>query len=269
VNWFRWYYGTYSDPKFAVVAKRCGQPKHVVLAVWAALLETAGNATKRGDVSSFDPETIGLALDLEPDVVMAVFTAFMAKELVTKDRQISAWDKRQHYDYSTERVRKYRSQRSADKIEQEPVETHDETPRNDVKRSETQETPDQIRSEQIREDTETAPQGGADDEQPRKPDGKRGTRLAPDWQPSAEDIEFAQQSGLDNAAIAHAAAEFRDYWTAVPGAKGCKLDWSATWRNRVRDIVARPAGRRSGRESAGVVETYAGVARSLATRTAN
>jgi uncharacterized protein YdaU (DUF1376 family) len=27
---------------------------------------------------------------------------------------------------------------------------------------------------------------------------------------------------------------FRDYWTAVPGAKGTKLDWSATWRNWVR-----------------------------------
>ena len=28
--------------------------------------------------------------------------------------------------------------------------------------------------------------------------------------------------------------EFKDYWIAVPGAKGVKLDWLATWRNWVR-----------------------------------
>lgn len=28
--------------------------------------------------------------------------------------------------------------------------------------------------------------------------------------------------------------EFKDYWISVPGAKGVKLDWLATWRNWVR-----------------------------------
>ncbi len=27
---------------------------------------------------------------------------------------------------------------------------------------------------------------------------------------------------------------FRDYWIAIPGAKGTKLDWFATWRNWIR-----------------------------------
>lgn len=30
-------------------------------------------------------------------------------------------------------------------------------------------------------------------------------------------------------------ALFFDYWIAQPGAKGRKLDWSATWRNWVRN----------------------------------
>ena len=34
-------------------------------------------------------------------------------------------------------------------------------------------------------------------------------------------------------------AEFGDYWRGVPGAKGCKLDWDATWRNRVREKFKR------------------------------
>jgi hypothetical protein len=37
------------------------------------------------------------------------------------------------------------------------------------------------------------------------------------------------------------AAEFRDYWAAVPGQKGVKLDWPATWRNRIRQICERPS----------------------------
>lgn len=31
-------------------------------------------------------------------------------------------------------------------------------------------------------------------------------------------------------------AQFRDYWTGVPGQKGVKLDWAGTWRNEVRRV---------------------------------
>ncbi len=33
---------------------------------------------------------------------------------------------------------------------------------------------------------------------------------------------------------------FRDYWRSVPGAKGRKLDWAATWRNWVRECRPPP-----------------------------
>lgn len=35
------------------------------------------------------------------------------------------------------------------------------------------------------------------------------------------------------------ADNFRDFWIAVPGAKGLKLDWEATWRNRIREVASR------------------------------
>lgn len=35
-------------------------------------------------------------------------------------------------------------------------------------------------------------------------------------------------------------AEFRDYWIAQPGKDGTKLDWTATWRNRVRQVAFKP-----------------------------
>ena len=57
------------------------------------------------------------------------------------------------------------------------------------------------------------------------------TRLPNDWNPSNEDIEFANHTGVDwikNAEI------FRDYCVAQPGVKGRKANWSATWRNWIR-----------------------------------
>jgi hypothetical protein len=38
-------------------------------------------------------------------------------------------------------------------------------------------------------------------------------------------------------------AEFHDYWKGVPGARGRKLDWPATFRNRVRELAERKNGR--------------------------
>jgi len=39
--------------------------------------------------------------------------------------------------------------------------------------------------------------------------------------------------------------KFCDYWAGVPGVKGRKLDWAATWRNWMRSAAER-AGRRPG-----------------------
>lgn len=61
----------------------------------------------------------------------------------------------------------------------------------------------------------------------------RGARLDPDWMPSREDIAAIadQCPGLDTQTEHRS---FVDYWISVAGAKGVKLDWSATWRNWMR-----------------------------------
>ena len=61
------------------------------------------------------------------------------------------------------------------------------------------------------------------------PRANKGQRLPDDWHPRAED-------GLDNLEL----AKFRDYWKAVPGQKGTKLDWDATWRNWLRTAGKSP-----------------------------
>ena len=68
----------------------------------------------------------------------------------------------------------------------------------------------------------------------------RGTRLEPSWYPSLESQLVAQNLGLD---VQATVLEFRDYWIAVPGPKGRKLNWEATYRNRCREIAARRQSR--------------------------
>lgn len=62
---------------------------------------------------------------------------------------------------------------------------------------------------------------------------KRGSRLSPDWMPSAASIAKAKE---DAPQVDHKAehATFVDYWIAQPGQKGVKTDWEATWRNWMR-----------------------------------
>lgn len=68
----------------------------------------------------------------------------------------------------------------------------------------------------------------------------RGTRLPQGWQPSAVDRQFAIDNGVNPDA---ALAEFTDYWNSIPGQRGVKLDWPATWRNRIRDLKGKTNGR--------------------------
>ncbi len=66
---------------------------------------------------------------------------------------------------------------------------------------------------------------------------QRGSRLPADWKPSDIEVQFCktERPDLDPAKTAD---RFRDYWKAQPGAKGVKLDWTATWRNWVRNESA-------------------------------
>jgi len=69
---------------------------------------------------------------------------------------------------------------------------------------------------------------------------KRGTRIPEDFAstltPQMIDWARAECPLVD---IHREAEKFVDYWIAVPGAKGLKLDWTRTWKNRMRDQQER------------------------------
>jgi uncharacterized protein YdaU (DUF1376 family) len=67
----------------------------------------------------------------------------------------------------------------------------------------------------------------------------QATRLPADWQPSDVDIAFCRTHRPDLQPMA-VASQFRDYWIAQPGVTGKKADWSATWRNWVRNERGTP-----------------------------
>lgn len=83
----------------------------------------------------------------------------------------------------------------------------------------------------------------------------RGTRLQRDAKLSDADRQFARSQGLTDALIDRHWAEFVDYWIGIPGQRGTKLDWPATWRNRVRQVAVRktPQHQKSASPSPGVL----------------
>jgi hypothetical protein len=82
-----------------------------------------------------------------------------------------------------------------------------------------------------------------------KPSGARATRLSPDWQlPKAlGDWALKDQPTWTADHVRRVAENFRDHWIAVPGQRGTKLDWPATWRKWVRSEGAMKATKNGAR----------------------
>lgn len=146
MDWFRWYHGTVSDPKLALIAKKSGQSRPVVIAVWAALLEQASQSEQRGDISGFDVETIAVALDIEESAIVAVMDAMTAKGMIV-DGAIAAWEKRQplREDGAAERAKAWR-----EKQKQQPANTPNAT-----ERKRTQPNAGERPEEEVDKDTDT------------------------------------------------------------------------------------------------------------------
>lgn len=86
----------------------------------------------------------------------------------------------------------------------------------------------------------------------KEPNGslqKKGSRLPSDWVLPKTLGEWAVENGLTRDEVRREADTFKDYWIGVPGQKGVKLDWAATWRNwirkRIKDDPRRSAGNQS------------------------
>lgn len=102
---------------------------------------------------------------------------------------------------------------------------------------------EQIRTEQIRTEQQHSEDAGAVDDAPVP--RRRGTRIKNPF-PVTDAMRAWAADQYPNVDVKAATAEFVDYWIGVPGAKGVKLDWDATWRNRIREVAARSRPRANG-----------------------
>jgi hypothetical protein len=82
------------------------------------------------------------------------------------------------------------------------------------------------------------------------PDKTRGTRLCDDWQPS-ESVKVDLRAKYPELKLGTVLEEFRDYWCAIPGQRGRKVDWDRTFRNRVREVADLPRYQRNGHQVRG------------------
>lgn len=215
MQWFRWHHGTVADPKFRTLARKAGQPVHVVLAVWAAVLEYASDNDPRGSIAGMEVEDIASCLDLDEEIVSAVLNAMQSK--VLDGETLSGWDRRQpkREDSSAERVRAHRKRQ----------EQQGNEPELDVTQCN---APDKNRTDKIRTDFKTTHTPGA------------SAPISEDWELSDEDRQAAKLAGVDPDAESR---KFRDYWL---GKGETRADWSAQWRRWLSTAVeqsktSRPA----------------------------
>jgi len=68
--------------------------------------------------------------------------------------------------------------------------------------------------------------------------GRQATRLPENFALSPE-MEAWASKNAPRVDLVAALDEFRDYWAGIAGARGRKLDWNATFRNRLRELESR------------------------------
>lgn len=148
---------------------------------------------------------------------------FLDHGFIDERWSIVNWGKRQFVsDVSSSRVRKFRTKRALkqDETFRELDETQSET------------APDTEQIQRAEHTTTTATQQ------------RRGCRIPEDFVVTENHRRFAREHALISPDLI--VDEFIDYWVGVPGSRGVRLDWDATFRNRIRDKTARSGGGQNG-----------------------
>ena len=219
-QWLRLWHDMPNDPKWRTIARISGQPISLVLSVYLHLMVDASRNVTRGH-ADVTVEDMASAIDVTDEQVEQIYSAMQGR--VMDGNKLTGWEKRQPKredsgdgesgaKSAAERKREQRERERLAQIELEKQQCHE------VSRNVTLDKD----KEEIKAIGKTQ---------------QRGSRLPADWAPSDIELKFCktERPDLDPAKTAD---RFRDYWKAQPGAKGVKLDWTATWRNWVRNESA-------------------------------
>jgi hypothetical protein len=238
-HWFRWHHGTFNDPKLRTVASRASArlSRNVtvghVVAVWAAMMENASQASPRGELSNWSNEDVGIALDIPEEEVEAIFNSMQGKTLDAEE--LMAWKRRQPKAEDTTAADRKRAQRERDRLADVTAMTI-ESRNVTVGHDRGEERREEEKEQSTPTSSAAAPLALASAEAPGtpKPAKRNGTRLPDDWRPTPELIAAARTERPD-IDLRLETAKFRDHWHAKTGRDATKLDWDATYRNWIRN----------------------------------
>lgn len=114
MDWVRLWHDMPNDPKWRLIARKSGCSIPEVISVYLHMLVNASESEPRGELTGWDDELVGIALDIDPDSVTAI--RYAMEDRVINNDVLTGWDKRQpkRNDDSTDRVRKHRQKKKRD-----------------------------------------------------------------------------------------------------------------------------------------------------------
>lgn len=119
MEWFRWYGGTFGDPKLQWVARQASCKVAEALAVWVAVLERAHQHEQRGCCEGLDFESMDVALGLDDGGCSDIYQAMIRKGMVIDGDMVASWDKRQPKAEDVTATDRKRTQRDKEKMQKE------------------------------------------------------------------------------------------------------------------------------------------------------
>jgi len=202
------------DPKLALIAERSRCYRCEVIALWVHLLEIANKVDEQGALGTLDFEVIDYTLGFTGGRAKKIYQ-FMEDKLV-KDGQVMKWTEHQIDSTANERKRAQREREKSQNV----------TPCHSDNRDVTHVTLEETRVEEKDDSSLHSLSSRA-----------RGERIDPGLKLDGKYLEWASEHYPAQMDIMHVVFdEFKDYWLGMSGYRSTKLDWLATWRNRLKTV---------------------------------
>ena len=228
------------DEKLVSVAVKSKQPVESVVWVWGAILESASEVD---DAGRFEFDTAEAAYFLRSDEadLVSILNALTDAGRVAEGVVVKWSDRQYQSDKSVARQAAYRERkRGSGSNGHVQKAVSDVTPPSRHRHVTAQDT-----------DTDTEPEKKERKNLTVLSKEKRGTRIPDDFEPDESCHKLAEVLLLSMRESQDALANFIDYWRGVPGAKGLKLDWQATFRNQLRHVAK---GKKNGKDSTNTIK---------------
>jgi hypothetical protein len=244
MQWFRMYAEFATDPKVQSMDETLQRRFTMFLCLHCS-----------GEYEALSDDELACALRITTDEVVRTKEVFRAKGFLDAEFKIRNWNKRQYKsDDVNARVKKHRDEKRKQtcNVSVTPSETDTESEaETDSEKKKKSEVPD------------TSSGGVGGDASRKRSAEPRGSRLPTPFLVTKEMRAWATEKA-PHVNLESATEDFCNYWRALPGARGRKLDWVLTWKNRMKECEDKAVRRGSnGKGGETISERFERVEREL------